>query len=131
VEFVMSGNQGGLIWQAQLVGRHLQLFNREFHGLVVAPGFPSVGDGWQELVRRAVERIAAAVSAAPDSLLLTQIKEKFGTLRLSTWPGLGFTDAMDAAVEEAIKLAEARSACTCEQWGAPGWSYTHAKGASK
>ena len=56
----------------------------------------------QELVRRAVERIAAAVSAAPDSLLLTQIKEKFGTLRLSTWPGLGFTDAMDAAVEEAM-----------------------------
>jgi hypothetical protein len=129
VEFVMSGNQSGLIWQAQLVGRHLQLFNQEFNGRVAAPGFPSVGDGWQELVQRAVERIAAAVSAAPDSLLITQIKEKFGTL--STWLGLGFTDAIDAAVEEAIKLAAARFACACEQWGAPGWSYTHAKGASK
>jgi hypothetical protein len=127
----MSENQGGLIRQAQLVGRHLRLFNREFNGRVVAPGLPSVGDGWQELVQRAVERIAAAVSAEPNSLLITQIKEKFGTLRLSTWPGPGFTDAIDAAVEEAIKLAEARFACTCEQWGAPGWSYTHAKGASK
>ena len=34
--------------------------------------------------------------------------------------GPGFTNAMDAAVEEAIELAEARSACTCEQCGEPG-----------
>src|ERR1700756_1687587 len=107
VEFVMSGNTNPT-WQANLVARYPQLFNQEFDGRVVAPGFPSVGDGWQELVQRAVERIAAAISAAPDSLRITRIKEKFGTLRLYTWPGPGFTDAMDAAVEEAIKLAEAR-----------------------
>ncbi|MEI9923449.1 MAG: hypothetical protein WDN50_07915 [Bradyrhizobium sp.] len=113
-------NSSNQTWQAALIARYPHLFNQELYGRVIAPGYPTTGDGWQDLVRRAVERIAAAVSEAPGSLRITQIKEKFGTLRLYTWAGTGFTDVMDVAVNEAIELAEARSACTCEKCGSPG-----------
>jgi hypothetical protein len=110
-------------WQADLVARYPALFNQEINGRVLAPGFPCVGDGWRDLVQRAIERIAAAVSEAPDCLRITQIKEKFAAIRIYWWGGPGFTDVMAAAVEEAIELAEARSACTCEQCGEPGRLY--------
>jgi hypothetical protein len=116
----MSANPTNRSWQADLVARYPNLFNTEIHGQIRRPGWPEVGDGWQDLVQRAVERIDAAVTAAPDSLRITQIKEKFATIRIYWFSGPGFTNAMDAAVEEAIELAEARSACTCEQCGEPG-----------
>jgi hypothetical protein len=47
-----------------------------------------------------------------------QIKEKFGTLRFY-WDGTLSSEAT-AQVEEAIALAEARSACTCELCDAEG-----------
>jgi hypothetical protein len=51
---------------------------------------------------------------------VVQIKEKFATIRIYWWPGPGLTDAMRDGVEEAIELAKARSACTCETCGQPG-----------
>jgi hypothetical protein len=50
-----------------------------------------------------------------------QIKEKFGTLRFY-WDGTLSPEAR-GQVEEAIALAEARSACTCELCGAEGQLY--------
>src|SRR6202022_5056215 len=50
-----------------------------------------------------------------------QIKEKFGALRFY-WSG-NMPNAARAKVEEAIALAVARSACTCEICGAEGRLY--------
>jgi hypothetical protein len=95
VEFVMSGSPTNPTWQAQLVARYPALFNQEINGRVTAPGFPSVGDGWRDLVETAIGRIATAVAAVSGgSLKIGQIKEKFGTLRVyldntsafPTWP---------------------------------------------
>jgi hypothetical protein len=101
-----------------------------------AQGFPEVGNGWQDLVERACARIRAAVQTDGGTFHATQIKEKYGTLRFY-WDG-ALSSAADAKVEEAVDLAEARSACTCEICGEEGRLYgsrwlvtrcaTHAEG---
>jgi hypothetical protein len=124
VEFVMSGNPTNPAWQVQLIARYPALFNQEINGRFAAPGFPSVGNGWRDLVETAIGRIAAAVAAVPGgSLRVGQIKQKFGTLRLYLDKRQGFPDATCAAIDETICLAEARSACTCETCGAEGRLY--------
>ena len=118
----MSGNQ--TTWQADLVARHPALFDQEINGRVTAPGFPSVGDGWRDLVETAIGRMATAVARAPGGVLkIGQIKQKFGTLRLYLDKCDGFPETTRAAIEEAISLAEARSACTCETCSAEGRLY--------
>ena len=65
-----------------------------------------------------------APSALGDGDLFTaeQIKSKYATLRFY-WGGRLSSEA-EAKVEEAIDLAEARSACTCETCGALGRLYS-------
>jgi hypothetical protein len=110
-------------WREELMARYPNLFRVKLDDRIATLGFPEVGDGWRELVETAVGRIAAAMTAAPSgSLRVVQIKEKFGTLRLS-WRGDGLSDAVKNAVREAVALAEARSACTCEVCGAEGRLY--------
>jgi hypothetical protein len=116
----MSEHQTKRNWQSDLIERYPRLFTVTENGQTYAPGCPSVGDGWRELVETAVGRIADAIAAAPDCLRIVQIKEKYATIRICWWPGPGFTDAMHVAVEEAVDLAKARSACTCETCGEPG-----------
>ena len=117
-------NQANRSWQADLVARYPHLFDTEIHGQIRRPGRPEVGDGWRDLVETAIGRIATAVAAAPTgSVGIDQIKEKFGTLRLY-WHGCNnLTETTCAAVGEAVHLAEARSACTCETCGAEGRLY--------
>jgi hypothetical protein len=113
----MSGNS---TWQSYLVDRYPALFNVNIDGRVLAPGVPTCGDGWRDLVERTVGRLSDAVAAAPvGSLTIVRIKQKYGALRLY-WSATGLPDETMAAVEEAVNLAEARSACTCEVCGEPG-----------
>jgi hypothetical protein len=110
-------------WQADLVARYPDLFNQEIHGRVIAPGYPSVGDGWRDLVERAADRIADTLAAVPSgSVTVTEIKSKYGTLRMY-WCGADLTQATENAVADAVALAEARSACTCETCGEAGVLY--------
>lgn len=119
-------NEANRTWQADLVARYPDLFNTEIHGETRRPGWPEVGDGWRDLVETAVGRIATAVAAEPPgSVHITQIKEKFGALRLYWHGRAGLTDAAPTAVEEAVHLAEARSACTCETCGEAGRLFKH------
>ena len=56
---------------------------RRYPQLFEKGGFPTVGDGWQDLLERALKRFAAAVAREPaGSFQIVQIKEKFATLRL-------------------------------------------------
>jgi hypothetical protein len=97
---------------------------RQYPRLFEGYGCPTVGDGWQDLLERALARIAAAVAhdGAKASVRISQIKEKFGTLRLY-FDSRSLSKKALASVDEAVELAEARSACTCEECGAEGRLY--------
>jgi hypothetical protein len=72
--------------------------------------FREHGDGW--------ENILAPVIAEADRLgaTLTQVKEKYGTLRVYFDPGPTDTDTL----EDLIDTAEEESGRTCELCGKPG-----------
>jgi hypothetical protein len=104
-------------WRADLVTKYAELF-QPAGDPPTAQGWPFVGDGWSDLMQRVCVRIRAAVQANGGTFKFTEIKEKYGTLR-AYWDGKVSPEAA-ARVEEAIDLAEARSACTCEVCGEPG-----------
>jgi hypothetical protein len=104
-------------WRRDLVTAYADLFGPSGDPEGV-PGSPNVGDGWEDLLRRACARILAAVVLTGGTFRATQIKEKYGPLRFY-WTG-DLSAKAAAAVEEAIDLAEARSATTCEVCGEPG-----------
>lgn len=103
-------------WRVELIEAYPKLFKAPAAGPEAARGYPSCQEGWRDLLERACARIQAAVEAGGGSFTASQIKEKFGTLRFY-WRG-GVSNR--AEVEEAIDLAEARSACTCEVCGEEG-----------
>jgi hypothetical protein len=94
------------------------LFKNSIRSGEGAEGSPESGEGWRDLLDRACIRIRAALEAHGGSFRFTQIKEKYGTARLY-WEG-ALSEEAEEKVDEAIDLAQARSACTCEQCGKPG-----------
>jgi hypothetical protein len=83
--------------------------NRESRGSCMVFGCEH-GDGWYGILRAACKEIAR--HAGPH-FQFTQVKEKYGTLRLYFVGG-------DSYCEGVIDMAEAMSAVTCEQCGNPG-----------
>ncbi|WP_426434092.1 hypothetical protein [Bradyrhizobium genosp. P] len=108
-------------WRADLVAAYSDLFDPTAGDPPTARGWPYVDEGWRDLLERACVRIRTAVQADGGSLHVTQIMEKYGTLRFY-WAG-SLSPEANARVEEAIDLAEARSAVTCEICGEPGVLY--------
>lgn len=104
-------------WRSSLVESYAELFD-PVGSLSAAPGLPSVDDGWRDLLERACARILATVRLHGGSFRLTEISEKYGSLRIR-WEGSLSPEAA-ARVEEAVDLAEARSATTCEVCGDAG-----------
>jgi hypothetical protein len=72
------------------------------------------GPGWKTLIDPIVTR-ANEIGAT-----ITQIKEKFGCLRIYFDPGQADTDKL----EDMIDKAELESATTCEMCGKPGVTMT-------
>src|ERR1700736_2053963 len=103
-------------WRVDLIEAHPGLFHPPAGGPEAAEGYPNCEEGWRDLLERACDRIEAALEGGVFRVL--QIKEKFGTLRFY-WSG-ELSQEAEAKVKEAIALAEARSACTCEICGAEG-----------
>jgi hypothetical protein len=101
-------------WRIELMSAHPRLFG------VASQGYPEFGGGWRDLLERCCVRIEAAL-AEGDRFTAEDIKSKYGTLRF--YFGGHLSDGAKDRVEEAIELAEARSACTCETCGAPGRLY--------
>lgn len=82
----------------------------------IAFGF-ECGDGWTDLLVELCTKIQKHISSLPENvskgIKVSQVKEKFGTLRFYMW----FTDDV---IESYIHEAEIKSAKTCEVCGAPG-----------
>ncbi|MFK4381033.1 hypothetical protein [Bradyrhizobium sp. USDA 223] len=112
----MSGSIGN--WRVELIEAHRELFQPPVDLPGLAQGSPECDAGWRDLLDRLCVRIAGIVQADGGAFRFSQIKEKYGTLRVS-WDGRLPPDA-DAQVEKAIGLAEARSAVTCEVCGEEG-----------
>ena len=69
------------------------------------------GDGWHNIIRAACKEIAEHECLQP--FVFSQVKEKFGTLRL-------YHDGGDSFCDGVVEMAEAMSAVTCERCGSPG-----------
>jgi hypothetical protein len=101
-------------WRADLVEAHPRLFDR-------TSGYPSCEEGWRDLLERMCERMETALREG-ETIRIVQIKEKFASLRCY-WHRGNVSAETTAKIMEAIALAEARSACTCERCGAEGRLY--------
>lgn len=85
------------------------------------------GDGWTDLLVDLCKKIQAHAVTLPEGatqdIVALQVKEKYGTLRF-------YLSVHDDTLENLVKEAEERSACTCETCGKPGtlrgamWMYT-------
>jgi hypothetical protein len=100
-------------WRHELVEFHPKLFGPPH----IANGHLQCGEGWRDLLEIACSRIESAM-AHGDSVKLNQVREKYGTLRIY-WTGT-VSDRARILIEEAVALATARSACTCEICGNAG-----------
>jgi hypothetical protein len=94
------------------------VFIRTFRGVDFAPGYPTCGDGWCDIVTKLVERVSAAAVGYP--LHFTQVSEKYGVLRVYWRADASIPPRTELAIEEAIALGEARSGCTCATCAAEG-----------
>jgi hypothetical protein len=112
-----------MIWQQILVESHPELFVRTFRGLLFAPGYPVCPVGWQDIVKRLVERVSAASSGYP--VHFTRIQEEYGVLRVHWRARAEPPIQVERAIDEAVALASARSACTCGTCGATGRLFCH------
>ncbi|WP_050631754.1 hypothetical protein [Bradyrhizobium viridifuturi] len=111
----MSGSIGN--WRVELIEAHRDLFAPPCDAALAAQGAPECGPGWHDLLNRLCVRIRKA-TRAEGTFKFNQIREKYGTLRVY-WGGRLSQEAT-VQVEEAIALAEARSATCCEVCGEPG-----------
>ena len=107
-----------MTWQERLIRRYPHLFVQSFRGVPFAPGYPRCSDGWQAIVTRAAERIAKASKGS--SVQFTQLLEQHGMLRVHWTSKSELPQQVELTIEEAVALAEARSACTCIDCGAEG-----------
>lgn len=105
-------------WQTQLIQKYPTLFVRPFRGVAFAPGYPRCAPGWQPIVTRLVERVAAA--ANNGSIYFTYIACENGVLRTHWTSRSEIAQRVALRTEEAIGLAEARSASACIDCGAEG-----------
>jgi hypothetical protein len=108
-------------WRQRLVEAYPDLFWPPAGVPEGAQGCPECGEGWADLLDRACQRIRAALSEG-DRFHFQQIKEKYASLRIY-WAGR-LSPAAEGRVLDAINLAEARSACTCEVCGDEGRLYS-------
>ena len=110
-----------MTWEDALVERHPHLFRRHRPGSSNTSNCLTVGEGWRETVEILVQRLSHIVQARPVAIV--RIFQNCGSLRVDTWAGDDVDCELHMEMDYAIALAEARSACTCEQCGREGILY--------
>lgn len=108
-------------WRIGLIKAHHGLFQMPAGSPRAAQGCLQCGGGWRDLLEHALSKIEAVI-AEGGRFQVQQIREKSGSLRFY-WSSRGLSVGAETRVKEAIDLAEARSACTCEICGEEGRPY--------
>jgi len=111
-------------WRQTLIEAHRELFVRSFRGVPFSPGFPICSDGWQHIIERLVDRVFDAVQGCYP-VYFTHILEQHGVLRVHWTSPADLPTDIEFAIQEAIALAEARSASTCAVCGEEGRLFSH------
>lgn len=105
-------------WRTLLVRRYGDFFAVD--GSSAAAVFPfACGDGWAVLLWRMCRGLRQAQRDFSVQPRITDIKEKWGTLRVSD-ASVSPTEASRRAIDHIIATAEAASEVTCEVCGNPG-----------
>lgn len=119
----MNGHRS--TWRRDLVAGHPRLFDagrRDPDGLI------AVGVGWRGIVGKMLSHMTENLHPSLGSVVtIDRIESKYGTLR-ACLSGLAMDDAIRLAIEEAVDLAEVRSAHTCEYCGADGRLFETSRG---
>jgi hypothetical protein len=76
------------------------------------------GPGWAGLLERLFNDLSSIMRPTGDTIVIKQLKEKFGTLRVY-WQRAVDNDT-DALIDDAILLAAFRSEVTCQTCGSSG-----------
>jgi hypothetical protein len=85
-------------WQEHLIRRHPALFVRPFRAVPFAPGYPRCPDGWQRVVTRLVERVAA--TSRDGTVYFTHIIAEHGAMRVHWNSRSELTQRMALKIEE-------------------------------
>lgn len=109
-------------WRIELIEAHRDLFHPPEGHPEQASGYPWCDQGWRDLLERMCSRIEAALRPG-ERVHFSQVKEKLAGLRVY-WHG-DLSPESAARINEAVALAEARAACTCEECGHAGDLHKH------
>lgn len=109
-------------WRIDLMRAHPRLFEVMSDEPERSFGYPLCEAGWRNILERLCVRIESALQDG-EAFEFARIKQKFGIARLD-WYG-GVSDETATRIHEAVNLAVARSACTCEICGAEGRLYSN------
>ena len=109
-------------WRVVFMQAHERLFDLIADEPQRSFGYPLCDAGWRGILERLCIRIETALQEN-DTFEFVRIKQKFGVLR-ADWDGEISNDT-SAKIHEAINLAVARSACTCEICGVEGRRYNN------
>jgi hypothetical protein len=108
-------------WRIDFMRAHPRLFDLTIDEPERSFGYPLCDAGWRDALQRLCTRIEDALRDG-DTFEFVRIKQKFGLLRVD-WDA-ELSDETRLRIGEAISLAVARSACTCEICGAEGGLYS-------
>jgi len=108
-------------WRMDFMKAHPRLFEIMPGGPDRSLGYPLCEAGWCDVLVRLCTRIESALRS-DETFHFVRIKQKFGIGRFD-WDG-EVSDETRLRIGEAINLAVARSACTCEICGTEGHLYS-------
>ncbi|MFG3593090.1 hypothetical protein [Bradyrhizobium sp. RDI18] len=109
-------------WRIDLMRAHPRLFEIVAEEPKHSFGYPLCEAGWRDVMERLCVRIEDTLQDG-ETFQFVRIKQKFGVARFD-WDG-EVSDQTRLRILEAINLAVARSACSCEICGAEGRLYSN------
>lgn len=109
-------------WRLDLMLSHPRLFEVMSDEPHLSFGYPNFEEGWRDLLERLCVRIEAALRDG-ETFEFVRIWQKLGILR-ADWDAEA-SDETSNRVLDAVNLATACSACTCEICGAEGRLYSN------
>jgi hypothetical protein len=108
-------------WWMEFMKAHPRLFQIMPDEPARSFGYPLCEAGWRDVLMRLCNSIENALRF-DETFQFIRIKQKFGLARID-WEG-EMSDETRLRISDAINLAVARSACTCEICGMEGHLYS-------